>query len=365
MGLLSIDSQLDFKTFQRLKINGELLEGVDIISYCQKQKFEIFNEIAIFMKDWLNNDPEIEVQTSGSTGRPQKMKVLKSQMLQSAAATALFFDFKNNENIYLSLSIRFIAGKMMIVRALYSQMNLIVLQEQNNRPIEVFPDDLEIHFAAFVPLQLKGAIASQKIKTILLGGASISTQQEEYFQSLTANIYHSYGMTETLSHVAIRKVNGLDRTNIFTALPGIQFELDDRNCLIIDVPFLPQKVITNDIVELIDSNHFLWKGRFDNIINSGGIKIFPEELEIKIQPLLNCNYFFIGLEDEILGEKVCLFIESLEYSDIQLSTFKSEISQILSKYEMPKEIYFKKNFSYTLSSKIKRKDTVIQYFEEK
>lgn len=362
MGFFTSHKNIEYNAFQQLTINGKKLIGKEIIQYCNEQNHSLFSEIALFIADWLDENPEIEVQTSGSTGEPQKIKILKNQMLQSAAATAQFFDLKENENMYLCLPVRFIAGKMMIIRALYSQMNLIVLQEQNSHPIDNLPDDLTIHFAAFVPMQLKDIKNTKKIKTILLGGAPISSEQEDAFQKLKAEIFHSYGMTETLSHVAIRKVNGKEKSNIFKALPNINFELDERDCLIIDVPFLSEKVITNDIVELINPKEFIWKGRYDNVINSGGIKFFPEELEKKIQNLLQENYFFFGLPDEILGEKICLFIEHSSYSQVELNKFRDELKDVLNKYEFPKAIYFIEKFSYTLSSKIKRQDTVQRYF---
>ncbi|MCO5230310.1 MAG: AMP-binding protein [Chitinophagales bacterium] len=362
MGSFTSHENIDYKAFQRLTINGKTLIGKEIIQYCIEQNHALFSEIALFLTDWFDENPEIEVQTSGSTGEPQKIKVFKNQMLQSASATAQFFDFKENENMYLCLPVKFIAGKMMIIRALYSQMNLVILQAQNSHPIDDLPDDMNIHFAAFVPMQLKDIENTKKIKTILLGGAPISTQQEDEFQSLKAEIFHSYGMTETLSHVAIRKVNGNDRSNIFKALPNVTFQLDERNCLVIDVPFITGKIITNDIVELLNSKEFIWKGRFDNVINSGGLKYFPEELERKIQNLLQENYFFIGLPDEILGEKICLFIEHTAYQQEQLIAFRDKLKVSLNKYEFPKAIFFIDKFSYTLSSKIKRQDTVQRYF---
>jgi len=202
-----------------------------------------------------------------------------------------------------------------------------------------------LDFAPLVPMQLNGVNDTGMVRKILLGGGPVSQIQEAQYESLPSEIYHSYGMTETLSHVALRKLNGHNRTNSYHALRGVSFDTDERGCLIIEVPFLNNPVYTNDVVELVNENEFIWRGRFDNVVNSGGIKLFPEEIERKIFPYIQERFFVAGIPDDRFGEKLCLFIEGVEYSKEKLQLLSENISVCLDRYEKPRMIYFVRNFA--------------------
>lgn len=355
MGFKSV--MKDFNDFRSLTINGLLLKDEGIIKYCKENPDINVNLIGEFIETWLNPSDIIEVKTSGSTGIPKVITVSKSQMLASAAMTASYFGFQAGQSALLCLPMNYIAGKMMVVRALYSGLNLICVEPTGN-PISSLAEDLNIDFAPFVPMQLKEVNDTKSICKILLGGAPIDSDLERKAQSLNAEIHHGYGMTETLSHVALRSVNGKFKSEIYHGLNGISFEVDDRGCLIIHVPFLQEPVFTNDVVELIDHQSFVWKGRADHIVNSGGIKLYPEAIEMKISTIIHDRFFVGGISDEQLGEKLCLFIESSEYNQDKKTTLLTQLEQHLEKYERPREVYYIPSFIMTDSGKIKRKDTI-------
>lgn len=345
---------MNHKQYNSLTINGITLKGNDIIDYCHQSSENNINKIGVFIREWLTDSSTIQVQTSGSTGNPKIIEVEKKQLLASAKMTAKYFDFKPNQTALLALPMDYIAGKMMLVRALYSELNLICI-EPTLQPFEQLANDCEIDFAPLTPMQLNNVNDTKLVKTILLGGGSISLELEEKIQSLNAAVYHSYGMTETLSHIAIRSINGNTKSSVFSALEGVVFNVDQRNCLVIDVPFLEKKLITNDVVELIDNKHFIWKGRIDFVINSGGIKLFPEAIEMKISSIIQQPFFIAAMPDAILGEKVGLFVEAKQQDTTK---WIEQFKEVLSKYEMPKSIYFCTNFERTISGKIKRQATI-------
>ena len=348
---------MNFSDYNELTINGHHLKDNEIVEFCKASDIENIKKLGIFIEDWLSSEATISVQTSGSTGTPKIITVQKQQMLQSAMATANFFNFKKGQTALLCLPVNYIAGKMMVVRALYSRLNLVCI-EPNNTPLKNLPKDIQIDFAPLTPMQLKDTKDSSFVKTILLGGSPVSLEMESNFQKLSSEIYHGYGMTETLSHVALRKINGKDKSTIYQTLKGIKFSLDSRGCLRIEVPFLKEIIVTNDIVELISEQQFIWKGRADNVINSGGIKLFPEIIEQKIAPFIAEQYFVSGLPDTLLGEKLCLFIEGRHYTSDKLQILKNNLEENLEKYERPKEIIFIPEFKMTESGKIQRKGTI-------
>lgn len=350
------EGHFDFRKFKKLTINSQTLEGLDLIEFCLSQKEEHLKSIGHFLEQWMIEDYFISVQTSGSTGQPKSMKVEKKHMLMSAANTANYFLFQKHQTALLSLPVSYIAGKMMVIRALYSGLNLICIPP-SSQPLKSIDKELKIDFAPFTPMQMHKVEDTNNIKTILLGGAAVDNELEEKCQMLNAAIYHGYGMTETLSHIALRRVNGKQASKAYQALNGIHFSVDEKNCLMIHASFLNQIIVTNDVVELLDSKTFIWKGRADFVINSGGIKLFPEEIERKINALIKSNFFIGSIPDPILGEKLCLFIEGEALDNESIKNIKEKMTDVLEKYEMPKNIYFIPSFSYTTSGKIKRKES--------
>jgi len=171
-------------------------------------------------------------------------------------------------------------------------------------------------------------------------------------------------MTETITHVAIKKLNGPDQTRFFNGLPGIAFTLDKRGCLCIKAPALAdQLIVTNDLVALRNENEFEWLGRIDNVINTGGVKVFPEVIEHKISHFISQRFFITSIPDNKLGNKVILIIEDNSWSSQKTDALKLGLKQVLSKFELPKKIYFLDAFAETPTKKIQRKRTKEKLFK--
>lgn len=343
---------MNYRNYHTLTINGIRLSGEEIIQYCQSSEEVFMQQIGIFVKEWLGESPLVEVRTSGSTGIPKLIWVEKVKMLESANMTARYFRFQEGDTALLALPVSYIAGKMMVIRAFYSGLHLVCIPPSGN-PIAGIDETENIDFAPFTPMQLEAVTDAPQIRRILLGGAPLDPMLEQKLQSFTSEVYHGFGMTETLSHIALRKVNGVGKSESYRALEGVTFDTDENNCLIIDAPFLEEEIITRDVVELLSDTSFIWKGRIDYVINSGGIKIFPEELE-KALSFLTRRFFFAGMPDERFGERVCLFIEGEAYSDERMIVLHDQLNRALDKYSRPRDIYFIPSFQETGSGKINR-----------
>ncbi len=347
---------------ERLTINHQVFEGKEkIIQFCNKkltsQKTPPWEkDIYLFLTEFLDQKDFVVVQTSGSTGKPKSITLKKKWMKYSAVQTCNFFNIDSNSQALLCLPAGFIAGKMMIVRALVSGCNLIITQPRAN-PIENITD--QIDFTALTPFQLHYSLAFLKekkhIKTIIVGGGEISSILEKSVQSLQTQIFATYGMTETSTHIALRRVNGSNPSGDFKLLENTHISIDSRNCLVLENPELFQhKLVTNDIVEIKDENTFRWLGRWDNIINSGGIKLVVEELEQKISFLLNQPFHLVGIPDEKLGMACVMVIQTSSLSTSKKMKLLHEISQVVEKYAVPKEVYTLPEFPLTKSGKVDR-----------
>lgn len=334
--------------------------------------FEV--SIGDFLLDWLSEKPIIEVKTSGSTGKPKIIVLKKEHMVNSALATGSYFDLKAENKALLCLNTDFIAGKMLLVRAMVLGLELDYVEPNSN-----LLDSLvkTYDFAAMVPLQVEASLEKlSQIKTLLVGGAPMSNSLKEKVKSLETQIFETYGMTETITHIAVKKVNDPQfvtsnvsekshqkKKRFFNILPHISISKDNRNCLVINAPNLSNKpVVTNDIIELISDTEFQLLGRYDNIINSGGIKLIPEEIEAKLSSIIENRFFVAGMPDEKLGQKLVLLVEG-EKNAHQLSHLIMK-SGIFQKFEIPKQIFSIKNFIETESGKVNRKATVIKLLEE-
>jgi O-succinylbenzoic acid--CoA ligase len=313
-------------------------------------------EITDFINEWWDDKDFIVAETSGSTGIPKKVELDKVRVINSALATGDFFDFKEGENALLCLSPKFIAGKLMIVRAIVWKLNLICV-EPNSTPLDSFSGDVSIDFAAMVPLQLQNSISelsSKRVKKLIVGGGAVDISLMQQLANSDTEIYSSYGMTETITHIALKRLNGLNSDNKFRALDDVYFEVDDRNCLVIHAAKISRdKVVTNDIVELKNDKEFNWIGRYDNVINSGGVKIFPEKIEEILSKEISSTFFIGSVKDEKLGERVVLVIDG-NSEKVDLESIKS----LLPKYHSPKEVFYLDKFIRTDSGKINRKKTL-------
>lgn len=339
---------------EQIRLNGKYYTKLSEINDFDNR------EVVSFLKEWFNPDEYVIGRTSGSTGNPKETRLLKKDMLKSARITNTFFKIGQKTNMLLCLSPSYIAGKMMIVRALAAQANLWVVPPSSS-PLSHFSE--EVDFAAMVPMQVDTTLSTpetterlNRIRQVIIGGAAISPLLHKKLQYVSSRCFGTYGMTETVSHVGLRHLNGPQASDLYFALDKVRFATDDRDCLIIHTPHLHTgKFTTNDIVRLIDEQHFEWLGRYDNVINSGGIKLFPETLEQKLAPYITQRFFITSQPDDYLGEKAVLVIEDSPWDEKRCATLKEQIKHVLSPYEVPKNILFQNPFRETYSGKIIRK----------
>lgn len=303
-----------------------------------------------FLGQWDNNSDYIIAHTSGSTGTPKEIKLLKTDMLASAKATCQYFKIGEGSCLVNPLSVDYIAGKMMVARALVSDANLWN-EKPSSLPLNNWTISNYIDLLPVVPAQIPYLLESRKlkcVKNLIIGGAKLSNNLEQSLIQLNINAYCTYGMTETCSHVALRHIG----EKHYKALPGYKFSVDDRKCLIIESDTMSfRRLITNDIVELYNDECFEWLGRIDNVVNSGGIKLFPEMIESKIESLFQGRNFYISSrESERWGNELILIVEGCE----EIKNLHESLSERLSKYEIPKQVIYKENLEKTSSGKIKR-----------
>ena len=307
-----------------------------------------------FLHEWYNDTNYITVNTSGSTGSPTSIHLKKTVVLHSALKTCEIFKLSQDSTAVLALPVNYVAGKLMLIRAIACGLNLLLIEPDSNPILHI---NGKIDFIALTPMQLKNGLPlHEKINlchTILLGGSPIDSSIMEQLNTYDSNIYQSYGMTETATHVALRPINHAETIQPYTAIPGVFFETDNRNCLLIYAKHVSKKaIVTNDIVELIDNTQFYWKGRFDFVINTGGIKVFPEEIEKRISKVINFPFYITGKSDEKLGEKVVIIIQKENY-DAYLK-HEEKIKILLSKYEIPRDIIKVKKIRFSENGKIIR-----------
>lgn len=333
--------------------------------YLESSDFPDFAKAAFqFCQEWLSGESTFTQHTSGSTGNPKEIQISRAQMIASAKATQTFFQMDEDTRLLCCLDPRYIAGKMMLVRAMVWN-SPVELTEPKSNPlpgIKCIPD-----FAAMVPLQVEACMQDKpsleklkKIKHLIVGGAPISSRLKDQLIQNGISAHQTYGMTETVSHVALAKIDGTALH--YKVLPGTEFGLDERSALWIKSASSKDKVVqTNDLVELVGENSFRWLGRADFVINSGGVKLHPEQLERKAEQVIqrfypNSSFFFFSQKDEILGEKLCLLIESKgEYKGVD--NLLNALKKVLGKYEVPKNIFIVPGFLRTESGKINRLKT--------
>lgn len=340
--------------YDSLYLNGHHYVGVSGIQHLTEQlkasKSEEHLNIAHFLDEWTNNNDTIALQTSGSTGTPKQIMVKKKSMIASAKKTIKFLGLSKADTALLCLSAKYIAGKMMIVRALVGQLNLIVGNVSSDPLANI---DREIDFAAMVPMQVsqlmeKSPQSLKRIKHLIIGGGNLNKNTIEHLKRAGVNAWETYGMTETVSHIALRSIHQYNEG--FKVLPNIRISTDDRQCLVVEASDVnEQTLITNDIVEIDASNHFVIKGRYDNVINSGGVKLMPEEIEAKLQKQIPFEFIISSKEDEVLGQKLVLVLELKNKREF-ISPDYSE----LNRFEAPKEVVYIDEFPRTETGKLHR-----------
>lgn len=327
-------------------------------------------EALLFCRAWQSGQSTFVLSTSGSTGTPKPIPLTRAQMQASAYLTGQTFGLKPGDAALVCLNIRYIAGVMMLVRGLELGLAMTIVEPAGNPLIGFDPDKTSFALAAFVPLQLQTILEKtpevlpilNRMKAILVGGAATSPALEKALQVIQAPVYATYGMTETVSHIAVRRLNGPEATDYFTALDGVELGTDDRGCLHIKAAATNfERVQTNDVVEWIAGGEsfqrFRILGRADSIINSGGIKIQPETIERIAQEVLAGmskapRLFVAGLPDERLGQRVVVFLEGLTLEAGEWQRIRESIQSQLSSYHVPKDLITVEHFAETATGKI-------------
>lgn len=319
-----------------------------------------------FCQSWLRGQAEFTLHTSGSTGKPKPITLHRKQMEASAALTAEAVGLRPHMVGLIALNTAYIAGIMMLVRCMQVGMDAIVIEPTRN-PLAggLSPAVRGPVFTALVPMQVQAILDAQQSKAIfgrfhsvLLGGGPVNNALQQRLSGLNAACYHTYGMTETVSHVALRRLNGPHASDRFYPQRGVTVTLDARGCLVICGPMtLDQPVVTNDRVELADDGSFVWLGRADNVINSGGVKVQAEKVEAALAKAFATDRVFVhGLPDAQLGQRVTAFIERDSLSG-NLSQQEQAVSG-LTRYELPKRFVYVDQFAETPTGKIDRLATI-------
>ena len=337
------------KVHNSFKLNGFHLNREDLcrVAYSfikEGEDFEI--PVGDFLLDWFDPKSFIEMETSGSTGLPKKVMVDKQAMVNSALASGDFFELFPGNTALHCLPVKYVAGKMMLVRALILGLDLDFVAPSSH---PLANNEKKYDFVAMVPLQAQNSLKELvNVKKLIVGGAKINANLEKSLMQLPTQVFETFGMTETISHIAAKRVG----EKAFTVLPNVTISYDENNCLVLHAPRISDEVIiTNDLVELVDENKFIFLGRRDNMINSGGVKLIPELIEFILASKISPRFFIHSKEDAILGEKVILIIEGEKFE------LNSTVFDDLDKYQKPKEIYFVPKFKETGNGKIIRKET--------
>jgi o-succinylbenzoate---CoA ligase len=339
----------------RIHINNErlVIQNTQHVRQYKHQLDQIDKDLYDFLMLWFGEVPTITMQTSGSTGIPKQIIHTKSAMRTSAENTLQYFKLQKGDTALLCLPVRFVAGKMMVVRALIGELELYAVE-----PTSLPVTDLQvpIKFAAMTPHQVAKTLnisTSQLnlIEILIIGGGEVSSDLIDTLNSSTVKTkcYSTFGMTETITHIAVKALN--PPSSFYSTLPGINVFLTPQETLGVDIPYIQKEpIITNDIVKINEKNAFQWLGRLDNVINSGGVKLFPEAIENKIAHLFKGLDFYITSEaDQLLGEQLVLMVEASD-------TFVlPDLASVLTKLERPKKLVVVKEFERTSTGKILRK----------
>jgi len=327
----------------------EAFKGKGLPGFALKSDFH--HKLYQFLHDWFSRSPFLKVKTSGSTGSPKTMMVEKSRMMQSAKLTCSFLGLERNDKALLCMSLDYIAGKMMVVRALVAGLDLYPVTPSGNPLVDT---DIAFDFSAMTPMQVYNSLQGNTerkrladIKKLIIGGGTIDDEMAKELQPFPNAIYSTYGMTETLSHIALRKINGKNASENYMPFQSVNISLSDDNTLIIDAPLVSgERLYTNDIAVINDDGSFCILGRIDNVINSGGVKIQTEELERMLKPYIDGAFAITALPDAKFGEIVVLLVEK----EIGGSAFKVELPN----YYDPKKVIKVDAIPYTETGKIDR-----------
>lgn len=290
-----------------------------------------------FVDEWQNDSPTVLVHTSGSTGKPKPMLAEKRRMAESARITCDFLGLKEGDTALLCMPLDFIAGKMVVVRALTRKLSLVCVKP-GGHPLKDLAEPPV--FAAMVPMQVYNSLQTDKerkllmgVKHLVIGGGPIDDALCDTLRDFPNAVWSTYGMTETLSHIALRRLNGMEASEWYTPLDNVRVRTGNDGCLVIDAPAVcPATLATNDLAEMHpDGRRFRIKGRKDNMICSGGIKMMMEEIEDAVRPYINTPFMITKRKDPRFGECVAMLIEAGN-----TTTAREACQKHLSKYQQPK-----------------------------
>lgn len=289
-----------------------------------------------FLAEWHNDSPFVRVKTSGSTGAPKPMMVEKRRMLNSARITCDFLGLREGDTALLCMSLDYIAGKMMVVRSIERNLKLLSVPPSGH-PLATVNAPSPLDFAAMVPMQVYNTLQVpeerarlMQVRHLIIGGGAIDEAMEAELRTFPHAVWSTYGMTETLSHIALRRLNGPDASEWYTPFPSVSISQTPDGCLVIDAPEVcPEPLVTNDIVEIFSSRFRIF-GRKDNVICSGGIKIQIEEVERRLRPHLHVPYLLSKRQDGKFGEMAVLLTEG------SVEEARLICERILPKYHQPK-----------------------------
>lgn len=341
---------------QTIRIEGKLFDThffrkstIEDLQQKTKNDFEL--EVFLFLKEWFSDSATIKVKTSGSTGTPKEMNVEKERMMQSAVLTCSFLNLKPLNKALLCMPMQYIAGKMVVVRSLVCGLDLYPVAPSGNP----FKDmDIVFDFAALVPLQVFNTLTQpaelkqlKAVKNLIIGGGAVDSKIEAVLKDFPNNVYSTYGMTETLSHIALRKINGEEASSHYIPFSSVTLSLSEDNTLIIDAPLVAEhRLHTNDVVEMTNEGHFRIIGRADNIINTGGIKVQTEEIERVLKDYIDVPFAITSLPDTKFGEIIVLVSKG--------SVDLDSLANIKPFYYIPKSCILVDNLPLTETGKIDR-----------
>ena len=338
-------------TLAGVSYSSEHLE--DLREKAQTEESAFLMDLYVFLKEWWDESPLIQVHTSGSTGKPKDLWARKEQMIHSAQLTCEFLHLHEGDRALLCMPLRYIAGKMVVVRALVAGLDLI-LRAPSGHP---FADPIgDLRFTALIPLQVFNTLRVpeerkrlEETEILIIGGGAIDADLETEIRSLPNRVYSTYGMTETLSHIALRRLNGAGASPYYHPFPSVRLSLSEDDCLVIDAPLVCDRPLrTNDIARLLPDGGFQIVGRKDNTINTGGIKVQIEEVEAALRPYFSFPYAISSVPDMKFGEIVVALVATTD------ERILADAFEALPKFQRPRQIVSVEAIPQTGSGKIDR-----------
>lgn len=343
---------------KHINLFGEKILVDEFINKKHHQETE--HELLVFLKEWYSGKKFIEVKTSGSTGKPKTIRLEKEIVAESAQRTLQFFQLKKNDRILHCLPFNYIAGKLMVVRALLGELDLFLAEPSTDFD---FLKKEKFRFAAMVPNQVAKILKAEtvpgellgNIGHMLIGGSAVPASLEKALQKISNACWSGYAMTETATHIALRKINGTGADGWYHCLENIRVSLSSEGCLQIFMPGLENPPLrTTDLAELKDEKTFRILGRSDNVIISGGIKFSPEQIEKKLEPFISEPFLISSLPHDSLGEQLVLVVERKD-STLKTQHLNEICRRELEKFEQPKKIVFVSEIPKTENGKLNRK----------